>query len=67
MVSHWLAGAKPLPMLLVRKPLRPDMLDTEAPPGVAGGVAAHASGKVSQQTYVTPVLPAMVHNVKHAG
>ena len=66
MVSHWLAGAKPLPMLLVRKPLRPDMLETEAPPGVAGGVAAHALSIVTPQN-VTPMLSAKVHKVTHAG
>jgi hypothetical protein len=39
--SHWLGAPKwPLPMLLLRKPPTLDMLDTDAPAGVAGGVAA---------------------------
>ncbi len=43
---YWLAGMGGkwlLLVLLLRKPPRLDMLATDAPPGVAGGVAAHAS------------------------
>ena len=47
---NWLAGMGGkwlLLVLLLLKPPRLDMLATDAPPGVAGGVAAHATQRLT--------------------